>query len=271
VPFLVNSVAITFGNYLALSALEFIRQDEREVGWFAASQNVAGLATLLLPLLTWVVMPMLSRAQARSNEEMTAILRRTLEAMFIVIAPGTVFISAGSDILINLAFGERYAPAALGLSILSLVFLMSYLNYMLACGLILSNRGWLVTLNSIGSVCSLAALMLVCVPLGRKFLGTGGECAGAAIAVIVSEAWVVVAMVMRFPKSPLDARNIAVLTRSVGISAVVLALNHFIVSWGPIRLVIVMLLYVVLALALRVVQPSEIVKVLQIVKERRKA
>ncbi|MFT3925212.1 MAG: hypothetical protein QM778_21930 [Myxococcales bacterium] len=269
VPFFVNTVAIIFGNYLALSALEFIRREEREVGWFAASQNIAGLATLLTPLLTSVVMPMLSRAQARSSDEMIKLLRRCIEGLLIVTAPGTVFISAGADVLVDLAFGAEYAPAALGLSILSLVFLMMYMNFMLACALILMDRGWTVTLTSIFSVCGLAALMLVCVPLGRHWFGIGGECAGAALAVIVSESAVVAVMLTRFKDSPLDGRNIAVLTKSVLISAMVLVLNHFIHDMGPVRLVIVMIAYLVLAWALRVIQPAEVVKAIKLLKDRR--
>ncbi len=270
-PYLVNSVAVTFGNFLALSALEFIRHDEREVGWFAASQNVAGLATLLYPLLAGVVMPMLSRAQGRSNEEMTSILRRAIEGLLIVIAPGTVFISAGSDVLIDLAFGAQYAPAALGLSILSLVFLMTYVSLMLAYALILNGRGWTVTVISICSVFLLAGLMLLFVPLGRDMIGTGGECAGAALATIATEACVVVTMLCRFSESPLDARNVAVLTKSLAISLVTLVLNHFLLDMGAPRLIIVMLVYVALAWALRVIQPTTIVRAVKLLLARRHA
>jgi O-antigen/teichoic acid export membrane protein len=269
VPFFVNSVAITFGNYLALSALEFIRRDEREVGWFAASQNVAGLATLLYPLLASVVTPMLSRAQGRSSAEMMTILRRALEGLLIVTAPGTVFISAGADVLINLAFGAKYAPAATGLSILSLVFLMTYMNFMLAVGLILSGRGWSVTLVSIGSVFGLATLMLILVPVGRSLLATGGECAGAAAAVIASEACAVVALLLQYAESPLDPRNVSVLIKSAGISAVVLTLNHFLFDLGAVRLVAVMLLYVGLGWALRVIKPAEVVWAIRMMRTSR--
>ena len=59
-PYFISAIAVSFGNNLSLSALEFIRKDEREVGWYAASQNLGSLAMLLCPLLVWVVMPMLS-------------------------------------------------------------------------------------------------------------------------------------------------------------------------------------------------------------------
>jgi len=270
IPFFVNSVAIAFGNSLALSSLEFIRQDQREVGWFSAASNLASLATLLHPLVAWVVMPMLSRAKARSDAEMTSILRRALEGLVIVVAPGTLFMSAGSDVLIGLAFGSEFAPAALGFSIQSLVFLMMYTNVMLATALILRDRGWTVTLISIGSVCLLATLMLITVPLGRQYFGVGGECAGGAIAVVASEACVVVAMLTRFDDSPFDARLVSVLLKISVIAALTLTLNHYLMSLGAVRLVIVMGSYVALALATGVIRPKDVRAVVQAVKSERK-
>jgi len=255
-------VAIAFGNSLALSSLEFIRQDQREVGWFSAASNLASLATLLHPLVAWVVMPMLSRAKARSDAEMTSILRRALEGLVIVVAPGTLFMSAGSDVLIGLAFGSEFAPAALGFSIQSLVFLMMYTNVMLATALILRDRGWTVTLISIGSVCLLATLMLITVPLGRQYFGVGGECAGGAIAVYGHEA--------RFDDSPFDARLVSVLLKISVIAALTLTLNHYLMSLGAVRLVIVMGSYVALAFATGVIRPKDVRAVVQAVKSERK-
>src|SRR5262249_35699050 len=83
-PYFVNTVAVTFGNSMAISVIEYVRTDEREVGWFAACQNIGSLAMLLHPLLVWIVMPMLSRAEARSKEEAAVILRRSIEGLLVV-------------------------------------------------------------------------------------------------------------------------------------------------------------------------------------------
>ncbi|HVU05894.1 MAG TPA: hypothetical protein VHE30_29295 [Polyangiaceae bacterium] len=268
-PFLVNTMAVTFGNSLAISALEYIRRDEREVGWFAASQNLSSLAMLLHPLLVWIVMPALSRANARSPEESMAILRRSIEGLIVVIAPITTLISAGSDVFIRLAFGAKYLPANIGLSILSLVFVMTYMNIILSSALLVRGESWMVTAISVVSICALAVLMLVCVPLGRSLFGEGGECAGAAIGVVTSEAGVVVAMVTRFKETPMDRRNLLVLLKSIGISVLVLVTNHQIRNLGAVRLVLDLGLYVVLALALGVIRKKDIGLVVQIIKERR--
>jgi O-antigen/teichoic acid export membrane protein len=269
-PYFIGSIALTFGNNLSMSALEFIRKDEREVGWYAASQNLGSLAMLLCPLLVWVVMPMLSRAWSRSPDEMITIVRRSFEALFVIIAPATMLISCGSDIFVRVAFGEKFAPAANGLSILSLVFLMFYLNIMLGNALVIIGKEWWNTLISVCSIFSMALLMLVCVPLGRRLLGTGGECAGAAAAVVGNEMLVVGAMLTRFDSPPLDRRNVVVILKSLAIAAVVLVTNHYIHGLGPVRLVIDLALYVALALVVKVVQPSDVRKIIEVVKARRR-
>jgi hypothetical protein len=126
-----------------------------------------------------------------------------------------------------------------------------------------------VTLVSIGSVFGLATLMLILVPVGRSLLATGGECAGAAAAVIASEACAVVALLLQYAESPLDPRNVSVLIKSAGISAVVLTLNHFLFDLGAVRLVAVMLLYVGLGWALRVIKPAEVVWAIRMMRTSR--
>ncbi len=267
-PYFIGTIALTFGNNLSMSALEFIRKDDREVGWYAASQNLGSLAMLLCPLLVWVIMPMLSRAWARSPDEMMAIVRRSFEALLVIIAPATTMISCGSDIFVRVAFGEKFAPAAAGLSILSLVFVMFYLNIMLGNALVITGKQWWNTLISVSSIFSIALLMLVCVPLGRWLLGTGGECAGAATAVVANEMLVVGAMLTRFDSPPLDRRNVVVIVKSLAIAACVLLTNHYILGLGAARLVVDLALYLALALAVKVVRLADVRKLVELVKSR---
>ncbi len=269
VPFFVSGMAVGLGNNLAMSALEFIRKDEREVGWFGAIQNLSSLAMLLSPLLQWVVMPLLSRAHARSEEEMMTILRRAIEGMLVIIVPIMVLISVGSELWVKLAFGVKYLPAATGLSILSLVFVMTYLAMTLAGALVVLGKSWSVTLISAGAIVSMSGFMLVGVPFGRALFGTGGECAGAAMAVIANETCVVIAMLRRFRTPPLDGRNVAVLTKSLSIALLVIVLDRPMRGLGPARLVVDMTLYAALALATRVVRFDDVRRALRVMRPRR--
>jgi len=268
VPFFINSLALGVLGSLGMSALEFVRVDEREVGWFAAVQNVAALCMLLSPLLAWVVMPLLSRAFARSAEEGMAVFRRCVEGLVVTIVPITVIISAGADVLIHLALGDKYAPARTALSILSLVFVMTYMNMTQSMALIVMNRGWSVTLISISAVFITALLMLVFVPMGRHLLGEGGESAGAAAAVIGSEAFTVIALVTRFPQFPLDARGIGALLKSLAVAVAILVVDRFIRGLGPGRLIADGLLYAAIAFAIGVVRIDDVKRTIQLLRMR---
>jgi O-antigen/teichoic acid export membrane protein len=269
IPFFVNSLALGVLGSLGMSVLEFVRVDDREVGWFAAAQNVAYLCTLLTPLMGWVIMPLLSRAYARSEDEGMVVFRRSVEGLIVTIVPITVLMSAGSDVLIHFAFGDKYAPARTGLSILSLVFVMTYLDTMLAMVLIIRRQGWSVTIISISAVFITAILMFILVPLGRHALGEGGECAGAAASVIGSESCVLVAMLSRFRTFPLDARNIRIILKSVALGLFVLVMDRQLRALGAARLAVDAALYVSLAFAIRVVRVQEIVQLYQLLRTRR--
>jgi O-antigen/teichoic acid export membrane protein len=191
-----------------------------------------------------------------------------VEGIVLAIAPITVLISAGSEVLIHLAFGDKYAPAHTGLSILSLVFAMTYMNTMLATNLVIVGRGWSVTVISICAVFITGGLMLVFVPLGRHLLGEGGECAGASSAIIGSEICVLIAMISRFHTFPFDERNVRVFAKSAAIGAVVLILDRFLRPMGAIRLAIDATLYAVLAYVLDVVRPDDLKRVVRLLRHR---
>lgn len=269
VPYFINGLALTMLGSLVMSVLEFVRHDEREVGWFAAVQNLSSLCMLLSPLIFWVAVPLLARAHARSHEEGMEVFRRSVEALIVAIVPITVLVSAGSDFLVRIAFGAPFAPAATGLSILSLVFVMTYTNMMLATNLTILKQGWSVTTVSVGSVFVTSLLMLVLVPVGRRLLPEGGECAGAASAMILSEACVVAALLSRYRRFPLDGRNIRVFVKTAALAASVLLLNHQLLFLGPLRLIVDGVVYAGAALAIGIVRVQDVERVLRLVRHRR--
>jgi O-antigen/teichoic acid export membrane protein len=268
IPYFINALALGVLSGVAVTALEFVRVDDREVGWFSAIKNLANLCMLLSPLIFWVVMPLLARARARSDEEAMAVFRRCLEGIVVAIIPITVLISAGADFLIHIAFRDKYAPARLGLEILSLVFVMTYMNTMLAMKLIIMRRGWSVTTISLSSIFITALLVVIFAPIGRRLFGEGGECAGTAAAVIGSEACVLVAMLTRYQVFPLDGRNIRIFAKSIVLGIAVLLLDRQLRGLGAARLIVDGLVYGVVALAIGVVRIPEIALVIRLLRHR---
>lgn len=271
IPYYVSSVAMNVLGNLGLSVLGFISHDEREVGWFASIQNIVILCLILMPIIQGVFMPLVSRAFGRSEREGMTIVRRGIEALIIVIMPLTVMVSAGSDLLVALAFGPKFAPAALGLSILSLVFVLTYLDSMLGMALTILNRGWSVTIISVASVFVTGGSMFICVPIARRVFGTGGECAGAALSMILSEIFVAASMMSRFESSPLDARSLRTVGKSAVLGLVVILLNRHLMGLGVgrSRLVIDGLVYLVGAVVLQVVRVDDARRLYYTMRSRR--
>jgi O-antigen/teichoic acid export membrane protein len=276
VPFFMSAIAIGLGNNLSMNALEYMARDPREEGWYNVSQNLATLAMVLSPVLFAVVMPLLSRAHSRSEEEMMSILRRAIEGLVLLIAPVTVAISVSSELLIRLVFKPEYAPAATGTSVLSLVFGVTYVNMVLSSALVVLGRGWSVTVTSLLGVLSMTGFMLVFVPIGRYLFGVGGEAAGAAMAYIANEACVVVALTTRFPTSPLDGRNVRVILKTATVAGIVIVSDRFLRRFGlanlavdAARLVADAVLYAVLAFALGMVRVADVRRVIELVRNRR--
>jgi hypothetical protein len=113
-----------------------------------------------------------------------------------------------------------------------------------------------------------AIFLLLFVPLTRRLVGVGGECAGAAAAVVVSEACVVVAMTTRFRPFPLDSRNIAALAKSVTLGCAILLVDRRLHNLGPVRLVIDAALYAGVALAIGVVHIRDLHRVAGLLRMR---
>lgn len=265
-PYYVNGVAITLGAKLDVSVLEF-QASGPEVGWYSAASNLAGLAMLLSPLFGWVLMPLLSRARARSEEDFFLILRRALEGFLVVAVPVTLLIALGADLWVRIAFGANFEPAAVSLRLLAPMFIATYLAMILAICLILSNRSWRLTTISLIGVSAQPLLSLLLVPITRRF-GEGYAGAGAASALIGQELLVSALMLVTIGQRAVDRRAAAAIGKSLLIAAAVVALDRWMLRLGYVRLVLDMLAYAALAFATRTLRPTDILAFVKIVRTR---
>ncbi|HEY4014163.1 MAG TPA: oligosaccharide flippase family protein [Polyangiaceae bacterium] len=272
-PFFISTGAINIGGRLNVAVLEFVIHDEREVGWFGAAQNLASLTMLLSPLFSWVLMPLLARAKARSEEEVYKILRRTIEGLLITVIPMTLIASLGAAFWVHLAFKAAFDPAALSLRLLAFGFILIYLAIALSTLLIMTGHSWSVSMISLGSVPMRPILVTLLAPPCARHFGPGGGALGAALAEIITSMGIVAAHFIPIGGRALDRRLLVAGGKSLAVAAAVTVLDHTVLArlGAPLRLLLDCVLYVVLALASRTVQISEIRSLVQGLRASRAA
>jgi O-antigen/teichoic acid export membrane protein len=263
VPFYLNTIVVTLCSKLDITMLEFLTGDSTAVGWYSASSNIASLAMLLSPLLIWVVMPLMSRAAARSEEELWWIVRRAIGGIYIVTLPIMLMCVLGADFWVKILFGAAFAPAAMSLRAQAPLFMLTYLAMLLSMALIVLKRPWKLTIvSTIGVIVNPTFVSLLVPFMGRR-LGPGGEGVGAALGVVGMELVVTTLLLHDLGRKVLDRRILTIMGKSLLGCAVVGAIHVALASLGPARLAIDLALYVALAFGLGTVKVSEVKAVLQ--------
>jgi O-antigen/teichoic acid export membrane protein len=268
-PYFANSVVLALTSKSDILMLEFLTNDETQVGWYSAAQNVTSLAMMFSPVLGWIMMPLLSRAAARSHEELLSIFRRAVEAVYIVSLPVGLIAWLDAYEIVRLLFGRAYAPAGLVIRALAPVFLFTYVAILLSMTLIALGKGWALTRVSFFGLLVNIAATLVLVPLGARHLGPGGGGAGDGAAVVLMEISVSVALLASIGRRSFDRRLLNSLTRSLVPIAVVSGVHFFLSSLGALRLLVDPLCYVLVALAAGAPRTRDLRLILTMVRDRR--
>jgi O-antigen/teichoic acid export membrane protein len=259
VPFFINAVAIALCSKLDVTMLGFLTQDEAELGWYGAASNVAGLAMLLSPLVIWVVMPLLSRARAQSHGQFLAVVRGAVTGILTATLPIMLIISLGAEVFIHLAFGAQFAPAALSLRVLVLLFAFTYLAMLMSMSLVTLDRAWtLTTISLVGMVLN-PVLASIFVPLTSRALGPGGAGVGAAIGVVGMEMTVTALLMWAVGRELFDRATVLNIGRSLATCAAVVLLHLLLRPLGAWRLLVDAVAYVALGTLLGAIRPRELV------------
>jgi O-antigen/teichoic acid export membrane protein len=256
-PFYLNTVANTIYGKVDVTLLTLLTNDA-EVGFYGAASNLASLALLVSPLVGSVLLPLFSRAAARSPDELFAILRRVVEAVLLVVIPISLFAGLGADVWIPLLFGRAFVPAIPSLRLLAPIFVITYLAMITAASLILLDRAWRVAAISLGALVVNPLLNLALVPVLLRWLGPGGAGAGAALSLLVTEACVTAAMTLSVRARSFDRQSARTLGKALLCCLAVVAVDRVLAPLGPARLAADAVAYVALALAVGAVPVAEI-------------
>ena len=262
-PFYLNYLAHTVYGRLDVSLMSFLTVDA-EVGWYGAAQNLAGVALLITPLMGWVLLPMFSRAAARSEQQLDLVVRRTLEAVLSAAVPVSLLLGLGADVLIPAVFGRAFAPAVGSLRILAPMFILTYAAMVASTALIRLERGWAVTAISLSGLGANALLNFFLIPACWDAFGRGGAGIGAAWTLVTTEAVVTALMLILLGGRAFDRRSVTTLAKTALACLIVIVADHFMASLGPVRIAADALIYVGLVVALKAIHIGEVVDVIRL-------
>ncbi|WNG62406.1 flippase [Archangium gephyra] len=278
-PFFLNDAALASNGPLDIFVLGTLASTT-EVGYYGAVWGIAGMTMLLSPILGWVLLPMMSRAAASSQEEFTRILRRGLEGIVSLSVPVTLALALGAETWVRLLIGEAYLPAAPVLQLLAPIFVFTYVATVCGSWLMAANRPWTVTRTTVLAVGLKLVLNLVLIGPFVQWRGLTGGASAVATSLALYEIIVTIVLVYAIGSRAWDARSLAVLGKTVGVCAAVTAAHLLLgqlgldsrdLARGLARLVVDGLLYVSLILLTGAVRKDEVLGLVRMVRNRRKS
>ncbi len=256
-PFFTASVAQTIYCKVDVSIMSFLTNDT-EVGWYGAAGTLAGMSLLLSPLIGWVLLPLTSRAAARSEDELMLVTRRSMEMILSLAIPASLGLYVAADPIVALAFGRAFAPAAMSLRLLAPTFVLTYAAMVSASVLVRLERGWAVSWVSMSGMLLSPLLNLWLVPHGLRALGPGGAGVGAGAALVLTELYAAGMMAWLIGRRGVDRRLAVVLAKTAGVCAAVLVADHFLAPTGVWRLAADAIVYAAGVVATGAVNPREL-------------
>lgn len=257
-PIFINVAAHTMYSKLDVSIVAVVAGD-REVAWYGAANLLAGLALMVTPVIGWVLLPLLARARARSDEEYTQVMRRSLELVLVIAVPTTLFMALGAHEWLTWLYGDAYAPAAPALRILSSLFVLTYVAMLSSNVLILTGRAWAQAGISLSGLVLNPALNAVLIKRCAEAYGEGGAGIGAAISQLATEVVVTTIMTAYVGRRAFDRRSLSIVGRSLVVCLLVIGLDRWLAPQVPglVRLVADGAAYAVLAVLLGAVRVRE--------------
>jgi O-antigen/teichoic acid export membrane protein len=244
-------------NYLALVA------GNDEVGWYGAASSLSVLTLIAMPLITSVLMPLLVRANDRSEVELWRTVRRALEMILTIAIPIALALALGADLWVRVAFGAAFAQAAPALRVLAFVLVVTVANTLLSVILTVRSRVWvLAAISFVGMGFNLVFNLLLVRQLYAR-LGAGGGGFGAALALLATEAVILVANVAVLKGACFDRRSALVLAKTAVACAIVFFVDRGLAFLGPARLLVDGLAYLSLVLGARALAVGELKQMVQ--------
>ena len=233
--------------YSVDSVLIGLYRSTAEVGYYSAAYRIV-LACLALPFLTHsVALPMISRLVRDQAAEVRPVLQAISRGLLIVTVPLAVGVTITADLIISIAFGGEYVPAAAPLRLLIWTCVTVSANVPFAVLMLARHRdrNYMAT-TVLGGAINLC-LNLVVVPLFGMI--------GAAWSTLAAEA-IVLGSILWFTRD----MSLGVVVRALGRAALPAAVMGLVIwPWRAdlVALPLGVIAFVVSAILTRAITPSD--------------
>ncbi|HEY8209102.1 MAG TPA: polysaccharide biosynthesis C-terminal domain-containing protein [Myxococcaceae bacterium] len=212
-PFMLNSLSLIYGK-LDVNMMSYWNMSAAEVGWYGAAVQISSFTLVLTPLLGGAILPLFSRAAARSREELEAVGARTMSAILTFALAGGFAMTLASELAVRLTAGAQFLPAVPALMILCANFALTYVAVVASYFMWAKGRPWTMTgISAFGLVINPIFNLIFIRPLAERGAGWGGT--GAALATVSTELVIIATLMFFTGKGVFDRKSISMLLRTV--------------------------------------------------------
>ena len=180
-PFTAGVIVAGWSGFFDTMLMSFQLPDH-EVGLYRFAQQISGVTFLLGTVLPWVLLPLASRARARSHAEYINVIRSSLQFVVTLAIPASVLLALNADGIANL-MGREWRPAIPALRILSLSLTTTYLVIIAVMFLQVEGRSWQVVRRSASALVSGMLVNIAFLRFGPRWFGDGGAGTFASLVV----------------------------------------------------------------------------------------
>lgn len=230
-----------------------------ETGYFSAAFRLIGVLMIVVPALDSAFIPTQSRNFVHNKPLFTQTLENIVSFLLVVSLGCSLVLGLFSDVIVRTLFGAGYEHSYKIVSFLAPVLSLTYINTVLGSSLNIASSGKLLsTIMAIGLVANVIANYFF-VPLGMAYWGEGGGGLTVALTTVVSEAFIAVAIVAKFPVD-LNLRKIFYRVATVALPCVAMLMYYNSIASIPIEYKILMVvvgapLYIMI---FRVLTPNDL-------------
>ncbi len=175
---------------------------EAVVGWYGGAYRLFDVWNFFPAILTTTVYPVLSRLWSEGEAQHKRTMHKSLEIMLMVGVPlsfGAIFFAGN---IIGLFYGlQAYSPSIRVLQILSAGLLFLYIDMSLGTTLLSSDKQKQMSLISLFAIPLNIGLNYILIPYFQNGYGNGGL--GSALTTMLTEMFVMTAMLTQLPKGML--------------------------------------------------------------------